>query len=186
MKKILIASVLISVALLERIFFDLGPNVELVTLVIVLASMYLGVRYSVFVALAVTVLSDIVIGNTDILLFTWSGFLLPAIVLPRLIKRNSAFSNILNGTAAGAGSNLFFFAWTNFGVWLLSSMYPNTAQGLLMSYINGIPFLKPQLLGTLLFIPLGITIFEFARFFVAQRAKALLARRSDGLLPEKA
>lgn len=178
MKKTLIASLLISVALLERIFFDLGPNVELVTLVIVLASMYLGVRYSILVALAVTVLSDIVIGNTDILLFTWSGFLLPAIVLPRLIKRGSAFGNILNGTAAGAGSNLFFFAWTNFGVWLLSSMYPNTAQGLLMSYINGIPFLKPQLLGTILFVPFGIFIFEFA--------KSLLVRRSDGLLPEKA
>ena len=185
MKKNILATLLVFMALSERVFFDLGPNVELVTMSMILAAMYLGHRYSLIVVLSVMVMSDILIGNSSIFIFTWTGFLLPAVVLRKVFKNGSAINNILNGTAAGVGANLFFFLWTNLGVWAMSSMYPNTAQGLMMSYVNGLPFLKLQSLSTLVFVPLGIITFEGA-CFAARRAKSLPFLRSHGLLPEKA
>jgi len=160
MIKFLTAVILIFVALLERIFFDLGPNVELVTMALVLSSFYLGNKYSSFVVLVILIISDLIIGNSSIFIFTWTGFLLPALFVHKFLSKGNSIKNIFSGTLAGVSTNLFFFLWTNLGVWLLSAMYPNTAQGLMMSYLNGLLFLKLQLLSTLLFVPLGFTLFE--------------------------
>ncbi|MDP1574230.1 MAG: hypothetical protein Q8L78_04785 [Coxiellaceae bacterium] len=37
--------------------------------------------------------------------------------------------------------SLFFWAWTNFNVWIFSGMYGHTLHGLLMCYFLAIPFL---------------------------------------------
>lgn len=47
-----------------------------------------------------------------------------------------------------AGSVLFFVA-TNFGAWLASPFYPQTAAGLGAAYVAGIPFFQWTALGTL-------------------------------------
>lgn len=53
------------------------------------------------------------------------------------------------GTFIGVGCGaLFFWLWTNFGVWLTSGMYPHSGQGLLQCYTLAIPFLKNTLLGS--------------------------------------
>ena len=69
--KILVGLLLVAAALFERIFFDLGPNVELVTLTTFLAGAYLGFPYSFFVPLATLFISDLVLGNSLIFLFTF-------------------------------------------------------------------------------------------------------------------
>lgn len=147
-------------AFLERTVFDLGPNFELITLAMVLSSFYLTSNSSLLFTFFLILTSDLIIGNSNIFIFTWSGFLIPVLFLGlfKKLKINKIFS----GTLAGISSNLFFFVWTNFGVWLLDSwgMYPKTAYGLASSYINGLPFLKYQLISTLLFIPLGLFIYQ--------------------------
>jgi hypothetical protein len=53
------------------------------------------------------------------------------------------------GRVAGftlAGS-LLFFVVSNFGVWLLQSMYPKTVEGLIACYVAGLPFLRNALIG---------------------------------------
>ncbi len=158
-KKISLYSLFI-LAFIERVWFDLGPNLELVTLATILSAFYLDRKTTILLTVGVLAGSDIIIGNSNIFLFTWSGFVLPilAISIFKKIKTNI----ILSGTLAGISSNLFFFFWTNFGVWAFDSwgMYPNTALGLLHSYINGLPFLKYQLTSTLFFVPLGFIIYE--------------------------
>ena len=159
MKKIFIYSLFI-LALLERTVFDLGPNFELVTLVMVMGAFYLD-RKLVFLLTAILMItSDLIIGNSNIFIFTWSGFLLPILFMS--VFKNLKFNKIFSGTLAGISSNIFFFIWTNFGVWALDSwgMYPKTAIGLVSSYINGLPFLKYQLVSTLLFVPLGFGIYK--------------------------
>jgi hypothetical protein len=153
MKKI-IAVILFLVAILTRTIWHLGPNVELVTTVMVLAAFYLGKKEAFWLIAAVMIISDLILGNTNILLFTWTGFLIPALIIKP--------KNGLSATALGLGSNLFFYIWTNFGVWALDSwgMYPKTLAGLVSCYINGLPFIKNQLAGTLMFLPLGLLAFE--------------------------
>jgi hypothetical protein len=152
-------------AFLERTAFDLGPNIELVTTALILSAYYLGRRYSLWLVLSIMVATDLVIGNTNIFLFTWSGFLIPALFVGGLYNRflaphtkhNSPYTkkiiNTLSLTSLGLSANIFFFLWTNFGVWLMGSMYTKNLPGLFMSYVNAIPFFRNQLTSALLFIP---------------------------------
>jgi hypothetical protein len=53
--------------------------------------------------------------------------------------------------AYGVLGSTLFFVFTNFGVWLGSSMYPQTWAGLVECYVAGIPFYKNTLAGTLFY-----------------------------------
>ncbi len=158
--KWLLISVITVLAFVERVWFDLGPNIELVTVASLLAAFYLNKRVALLLTFVLVVLSDISIGNSNIFIFTWSGFLLPILFMS--VFKNLKLNKIFSGTLAGISSNLFFFVWTNFGVWALDSwgMYPNNVLGLIQSLINGLPFLKYQLTSTLFFVPSGFIIFE--------------------------
>lgn len=52
-----------------------------------------------------------------------------------------------------AGS-IWFFASTNFAVWLLTDYYPKNLDGLIYCYTMAIPFFKNTLLSTILFVSL--------------------------------
>lgn len=160
--KIILLLILFIVAFIERVFFDLGPNTELVTFAMLISAAYLGSKQSIVLTLAIMVATDLILGNTNIFIFTWSGFLIPALIIGGVFKtfKTGGLKKIGLGTLSGVGANLFFYLWTNFGVWLLGNMYPKTAAGLAVSYINALPFLKMQLVSTLFFVPLGFTIIE--------------------------
>jgi hypothetical protein len=152
-------------AFLERTVFDLGPNVELVTTAMVLTVFYFGKKESFWLTFAVMVLSDIIIGNSIIFIFTWSGFLIPSLLLPKLfrnskLKIRNLFWKTAGLTGTGLLTNLFFYFYTNFGVWLIGNMYTKNMAGLITCYVNGLPFLKPQIFSSLLFIPLGFMACE--------------------------
>lgn len=146
----------------ERVLFDFGPNFELITTTLVLTSAYLGRKDSLWLTLAVLVTTDLILGNTNIFVFTWSGFLIPALVVSTIFRNgnHTGLKQVRLGLTAGIGTTAFFFLWTNFGVWLLSGMYPNTAAGLFSSYINALPFLRMQAMSTIVFVPLGPILTE--------------------------
>ena len=50
------------------------PNLEIITVLALIAGIYLGGVYAVAVPLSVIFLSDLVIGNTYIFIFTWTAF----------------------------------------------------------------------------------------------------------------
>ena len=85
--KYLILIALFLVAFLERTVFDLGANIELVTMAMILASFYFGKKEAFWLTLAIMAATDIILGNTSILLFTWSGFLLPALFVYSALKK---------------------------------------------------------------------------------------------------
>ena len=168
MKK-LIFPLLLVVAILERTVFDLGPNFEFVTTALILSAFYLGKKQSLLLTFLILLISDLIIGNSNIFIFTWSGFLIPALFASNIFKKIK-LNKILLGTGLGISSNLFFYLWTNFGVWLLDSweMYSKNVQGLLQCYINGLPFLKYQITSTLLLLPISFVIFETIKIITIQ------------------
>jgi hypothetical protein len=154
MKRLSLSLVLIFIAVAERLWFDLGPNVEFIMTASVLAGMYLGKNWGVGVALTSLLISDLVIGNTSILLFTWSAYV--AIALgSRLIKRRPLVAG-----AYGLVSALFFYFYTNFGVWLIGGLYQPTFAGLINSYVMGLPFLRLHAVTSVLFLTASVSIFE--------------------------
>lgn len=136
---------------------DLGapPNLELVTAATFAATILMRSRWAFVVPLAVTVVSDVVLGNTAIALFTWSAWLVVGLG-SLLARRTSGWRRVGAGAVFGVAGSLWFFAWTNLGVWLQGRgvWYPAGADGLVASYVAGLPFLRTMLLGNLVLVPL--------------------------------
>ena len=164
--KIVVFVFLLLLALGERILFDLGSNIELITVGMLILTFYFDIKWGLVFVVLTMIVSDIAIGNTSIYLFTWTGFLIPVMFASFMLNnQQSIINNSIRGTMAGIGATLFFFVWTNFGVWLLDSwnMYPNTLAGLTQSYVNALPFLRYHLTSTLLFVPMGFAAVEIVK-----------------------
>jgi hypothetical protein len=155
----LAASALVATAVTWRVVnwhYGLAPNLELVTASTLVAATFLTRRAAVGVPLAIMVGSDLIIGNSPILLFTWSAFALiglAGLVLRRWVKQPSKL--LVMSLGAGLGGSVFFFLYTNFGVWLLGdgTMYAKTWAGLVQCYVMGLPFYRTMLLGNMVLVP---------------------------------
>jgi len=152
--KLIAAVVLIALGSVGRILLMDFPNVETITVVSLLGGALLGGVYILIVPLATVALTDMYIGNDPILLFTWSAWAVIGLLgwLLRRSKKDYAFG--LKLTGMGIAASLFFFIWTNFGVWLMwPQMYSHTWSGLVQCYVMALPFLKMSLLGNLIIVP---------------------------------
>lgn len=166
MKKLYLAFALIIFSILFRTLWHFAPNVEFITAATFLSGRYLGKKYAILVPFASIVISDFLLGNTKIYLFTWSAYLM--VGLMSLIFAKIGHKNlILKAGAMGIIASFWFYLWTNFGVWFLDGwgMYPKTFQGLIQCYIRGLPFLKLTLLGNLIFMPLSFWLVEKIKEF---------------------
>jgi hypothetical protein len=135
-----------------RTIWQFGPNIELISSLVVFSAVFYKQKWLRFVApISVIIISDLVIGNSAIFLFTWSAFIVGLLMslLLRRIKQKSTKDAILSPiefVGSGIVNVLFFYLWTNLGVVLVSGMYPLSIFGLSQSYINALPFLGNQLL----------------------------------------
>jgi hypothetical protein len=152
--------ILITLAVWERLWFDLGPNVELVTMASVLAGMYLTSKWRWAVPVVIMAVSDVLLGVRWISVFTWSGFLFTTWLAKRYTRKGR--NKMVGGVGAGVLGTIWFYVWTNFGVWLTDiwGMYSRDLGGLWRCYINGLPFLRQQMISTGIFVPMGIVIVE--------------------------
>ena len=133
------------------------PNLEIATAATFLAVLLLRNRWAAVVPFAVVAVSDAVLGNTQIMWFTWSAWAVVGLgaILARNLRGPGRYAAALG---VGVGGSLWFFAWTNFGVWLMDGMYPATLDGLVASYVAGLPFLRTMLLGNLVLVPLAAVV----------------------------
>jgi len=166
-KKILSAILLVILGVGGRIFFVnyIGiPNFEIVSSFALLSGFYLGGVFSFITPLAIIFLSDLLIGNNVILLFTWSAFGVIGLMGMAIKKQDKvSLPFILRVSEFGVIASCFFFFFTNFGWWVLSRMYPHTLQGLITCYANALPFFKTNLLGNLILAPLVFSLFLILR-----------------------
>lgn len=133
------------------------PNLEIATAATFLAVLLLRNRWAAVVPFVVVAVSDAVLGNTQIMWFTWSAWAVvgAGAILARHLRGPRRYVAALG---VGVGGSLWFFAWTNFGVWLMDGLYPATPDGLLASYVAGLPFLRTMLLGNLVLVPLAAVV----------------------------
>ena len=167
----------IALGFLTRTVFTIGPNVEFVTIASLGAGYFMNnKKFALIVPLIIMSLSDAVIGNTSIFLFTWSAFLITpliGIVLSKSDKKDSKYFATLAGFGGSILSVLIFFLWTNFGVVVTTAMYPDTVSGLINSYINALPFLKNQLYGNMIFAPIIFTLVSLLKDLYENKTRSL-------------
>lgn len=169
--ELILALLMVVFGVLTRTSWHLGENIEFVTGLSLAAAMVFSHRWLGFVvALLIMIVSDFFLGNTVILLFTWSAYALaPALGLVlRRLKIKEFTGRLLAIQAGGMAFTLFFFVWTNFGVVVTTNMYEKNFSGVLESYVNALPFLQNQLLGNLLIVP-GIFLVVNGIYFLSTR-----------------
>ncbi|OGG13422.1 hypothetical protein A3D77_04985 [Candidatus Gottesmanbacteria bacterium RIFCSPHIGHO2_02_FULL_39_11] len=163
--KAIFAFLLILLAILFRTALHVGENVEFVTTATLISSLYLGKKWAILVPLITLLISDAIIGNTSIFLFTWSAYLFLGMVsyCGYRLRKIKSLPKIFASLGFAISGSLWFFLWTNFGVWLLDThhMYEKDMAGLLKSYVMGVPFFKNNLVGNLFFIFISISAVEF-------------------------
>lgn len=160
--KFIVAIFLIAFGAIGRIILKDIPNVETVMVASLLAGSLLGGVYTVIVPLSIVALTDMYIGNDLILIFTWSAWAMIGFFgwLVRK-KRGYSYKFILSLTGMGIAASLFFYLYTNFGVWLLWDMYPHNFAGLVQCYIMALPFLSNNLVSDFILIPSISTLLLF-------------------------
>ena len=99
------------------------------------------------------VLTDLIIGFHNTLLFTWGSIYLISF-LPKYFK--DSFLKRICGALMGA---IIFFVITNFGVWCLG-YYDYSIKGLILCYSLAVPFFTYSLISTLIFSTLIETIYK--------------------------
>ncbi len=121
----------------------------LIAIISILSGLLLKSYYVFIVPLSIMFITDVIIGNNYIFLFTWSGFAMIGLI-GYILKIKNKFTIQKTPLIFGAsiGSVLLYDLWTNFGCWL--GWYPHTFNGLAVCYTVAIPFMLWHLLSTTL------------------------------------
>ncbi len=164
----MLAFALLFLGIASRLVVHL-PNFTPVLALALFGGVYLSPRRAIFVPLAMMIVSDLLIGLHDTILFTWGSVLLISF-LGLFLRLRKNFGNV--ALTAVAASVLFFIV-TNFGAWL--AMYPKTFLGLQQCFWAAVPFFRDTLLSTLIYTTVLFGGYEvLARFFVKTRWAGIL------------
>ena len=121
------------------------------------ALLFFGARASrryMWAPLALLAVSDVVLTKFVYAYpFSWDHFVTWAwyaaiLWLGTNLRQNAS---VLRVGAAAMASSVSFFLLSNFAVWAAWNMYPKTFDGLMTSYVLGLPFFRQGVQGDLLF-----------------------------------
>jgi hypothetical protein len=167
----MLAISLILVGILLR-FMPHATNFTPVAAIALFSGVYLKRKYAIIVPLLLMAVSDMFIGMHNVVIFTWGGFVLAAILGMLIKKHKSAFKIV----GMSLISSFVFFVVSNFGVWVMG-WYPQTLNGLVNCYVMALPFLRDFTISTLVYSALLFSAYELVARLVKETklAKVLLA-----------
>lgn len=140
------------------------PNFSPVAATALFGGTYLNKKWALALPILIMVLSDLVIGFDGFFsrAYVYGSFILTGFI-GLWIRNHKSFTNVLLGAFA---SSVLFFLITNFGVWAHSSLYDKTINGLMQSYLMGLPFFRNTLLGDLFYTGVFFGGFELASHYL--------------------
>lgn len=142
------------------------------------AAYFTNTKFAFLMPLAAMFVSDLLVNNLlfagfygEFMFFTpgfWYiyGAIALIVVAGLLILKKVNIKTVVGGSLS---ASVIFFLVTNFGAWVGNPIYPQTLEGLFMSYAAGIPFFHYTVLGDLIYSGVMFGAFEYAR----QRTPAL-------------
>lgn len=151
------------------------PNITPLNGICLFACSKMRTIYALAVTLIILLISDIALAimyHHQVLswwtLFTYTGFI--GIVFLGSYLQKGTKLGLFALLAYVVSSSIFFWLWTNFGVWLTSSMYANNLSGLIQCYVMALPFLRNALLGDVCW---GMAIFYGCNWIVHKQQLSL-------------
>ncbi|MEI8348851.1 MAG: DUF6580 family putative transport protein [Candidatus Omnitrophota bacterium] len=161
-----LSAIFISIAILSRLIPHV-PNFSPLVGVALFAGVYWNKKNGFLLPLAMYIISDLIIGLHNTVLFTWSSIVIIYALGVYLRKHKSVTTTV----AYTFISAVIFFIISNFGVWLMG-WYPRTMAGLVQCFYLALPFFRMSLLADFVYVAVLFGAYEF---FLA---KHVLARES--------
>lgn len=149
-----LAVIFISIGIFSRLIPHM-PNFSPLVAVALFSGVYWNKKYGFLLPLGIYVISDMIIGLHDVVIFTWSSILV-IYFIGTYVRRRSISSTIIYTLI----SSVLFFIITNFGVWL-AGWYPHTVEGFISCYVMALPFFRTSLLANLLFVGVLFGVYEY-------------------------
>ena len=146
------------------------PNFTPIGAMALFGGAYLDKRLAILLPLSAMIVSDLFIGfySPAVMLSVYGSFVLIGLIWVWLRKRKSPQNKLL----ASISSSVLFFLITNFAVWAAGS-YSRGLDGLLASYIMGIPFFRGTFLGDFFYTGLFFGGYELAKYLILGKKLAL-------------
>ncbi len=132
------------------------PNFAPIAAVALFSGTYFKKKYGWLLPLGIYIISDLIIGLHQTVLFTWGSILL-IYFLGKYLRSKKTAMNMLIFTLS---SSFLFFLITNFGVWLMG-WYPQNFAGLLSCYINALPFFRASLVSNFAYVIIFFGAYEY-------------------------
>lgn len=150
-----LAFIFISLGIFARLIPHV-PNFAPVAAVALFSGVYCRQRFGLLIPLLVYIVSDLIIGLHDVVLFTWASVAL-IYFIGVLLRQRKTFTNMLAYTLV---SSVSFFLITNFGVWL-AGWYPRNLEGLIACYTYALPFFRASLLANFAYMIVFSGAYEY-------------------------
>lgn len=158
----------IAIGFISRLIIHI-PDATPITTLALLAPSFFTLRKSLLMILIMLVTSDLFLHSVfhypafgSWSFFTYSGWC--SVVLLGEIKRITESTKKMITFSIGA--SFLFWAWTNFGTWCATSLYPHNIAGLIECYYIALPFLRNSMVGAVCW---GAMIFIFLRHNLIHR-----------------
>lgn len=171
-KSILIVTGLIIFAALTRLLPHAYNFTPLGAIALFGAAYFTEKRWALIVPLLAFWMSDLLLNNITYAAyydgFTWftSGMLYTygsiamIVVLGYYLLKKITFGRVLSGAL---GASVIFFIVSNFGVWVSSTMYPLTMEGLITCYTAAIPFFHYTIAGNVVYSAILFGSYEWIK-----------------------
>jgi uncharacterized membrane protein len=134
------------------------PRIELVTMAAFLAAALLRNRIAWLLPLIGVAISDLLLGNSIILVFTWSAWAMVGFLALAIRHTPSGWSRVWAAVVYALASQTLFFAWVNFGMWVLGPWEQHFTASLWESLTSGFRFVGVPLFANLILLPLAVGV----------------------------
>ena len=148
-----VIAVLILLAALSRLFPHPYNFTPIGAIALFVGTYISSKRLALLLPMGILLLSDVLIelsggsGFYPDMVFVYGSFALIA-MMGCVLRGREQRQTIM---VASLVSSVLFFLITNFGSWMMYDLYPKNFNGLLSSYIAGIPFFRGTVMGDLFY-----------------------------------
>ena len=130
------------------------------------ALLFPGDKKMFFIPLVSLFISDLFLGFHDTMLFVYCGYMLALVPFMLVAKNSTQLQKVLTVLSG----SLIFFVVSNFGVWAVGQLYPQTLTGLIETYVMGLPFYRNQFLSDIMLTPALFYAFKMMSYQLAAKS----------------
>lgn len=149
---------LIIIGIISR-FLPHPPNFTTIGATAVFSGALVARPWNYLLPILILAVTDFFLGLHQTMFFVYISFILTIFLSEMFLKKS--LSPVRAG-GLGVANALLFYLITNFGVWLTTPLYPPTLDGLIQSYIMGLPFLRNMLVADIIFSVGFISLYNWS------------------------